>query len=102
MITLGTRKPHIVNLSVLIFSAQVWPHSIFFGHEKFIEGYANCPFARELEPPLFPFRRKTMEVFNMNKYEIYQIRKAIEACNGTNEAHKRNPVFIIRYISYSG
>jgi hypothetical protein len=38
---------------------------------------------------LFLLKRKTMEVFHMNTYEIYNRRKADRAFNGGNRAFKR-------------
>jgi hypothetical protein len=63
---------------------------IFSGHEKYMEGYATCPLQQGLRiPHCSYFKIKTMEGLNMDRHEMYEIKKAIEAYQGRYSIYEK-------------
>jgi len=62
-----------------------------FGREKFIESSAKHPTLPDLLSTSIVRLKKTMEVFDMDRYEKRQIRQAIEAVNGTQRYYEPRP-----------
>lgn len=75
------RKPLIVNCSVQIIGGQAWPLFFYWPRKIYrVVCYPPpSPEARTLR--CFRLKEKTTEVFQMDKYDIYQINKPIGRSN---------------------